>query len=531
MPAVAQSTVPPLVAALMDPRRYPHPAESVELIETHISWVLLGGEFAYKIKKPVALAFLDFSTLDARRHFCLEELRLNRATAPQLYLEVVPITGSDTAPVLGGATPPIEYALKMRRFSQEALLERLAQRGVLDVELVDRLAATVAAFHASAAIAGADCSHGSPQNITRPARENFDQIAGLAPPATESANLDRLRAWTQTASATLESTFDARKTGGRVRECHGDLHLGNIALIDGEPTPFDCIEFSPEFRWIDVMSEIAFLVMDLLDRDLAALAWRCLNRYLEISGDYDGVAVLRYYLVYRAMVRAKVALIHAHQNVTRSTRCDEEKTFSHHLRLAERLMSPARPALVIMHGLSGSGKTTTAEVLVEALGAVRVRSDIERKRLCGLAADARSSSVVGSGIYDDKVSQRTYECIAGIAEHALRSGWRVIVDAASLRRRERDTFRNIARAMAVPFVIVSCKAADHVLHKRLARRGAAGRDASEATTAVLEHQLVVQEMLSADELGDTVFIDETVANAQEIGVRVAARLESESPAP
>jgi predicted kinase len=306
------------------------------------------------------------------------------------------------------------------------------------------------------------------------------------------------------------------------------LHLGNIALIDGEPTPFDCIEFNPEFRWIDVMSEIAFLVMDLLDRDLAAMAWRCLNRYLEISGDYDGIEVLRYYLVYRAMVRAKVALIHAHQNVTGSTRRDEEKTFSHHLRLAERLALPAHPALVLMHGLSGSGKTTASQALVEALGAVRVRSDIERKRICGLGADARSSSAVGSGIYDDNVSQRTYKCLAGVANLALRSGWRVIVDAASLRRQQRDAFRQIAHATAVPFVIVSCRAADDVLRERMAQRGAAGRDASEATAEVLEHQLVAQDALSAGESGDTIVIDETVADAREIGVRVAARLDTAS---
>lgn len=524
MPAVPNTALPPLIAALMDARRYPRAVETVERVETHISWVLLAGEYAYKIKKPLALGFLDFSTLEARRYYCQEELRLNRATAPQLYLEVLPITGSDTAPVFGGAGPPIEYALKMRRFSQEALLDRVAQRGELDTGLVDRLAATVAAFHANAAIAGAGGSHGTPAGIIGPARENFGQIAGLAPSAAGAAQLDRLRAWTEAASARLEPTFAARKADGRVRECHGDLHLGNIALIDDKPVPFDCIEFNPEFRWIDVMSEIAFLVMDLLDRDLAAPAWRCLNRYLEISGDYDGVAVLRYYLVYRAMVRAKVALIHARQNVTGAVRRDEEKTFLHHLRLAQSLASPGHPALVLMHGLSASGKTTVAQTLVEALGALRVRSDLERKRFFGLAADAPGNSTVGGGLYDDKISRRTYERLAGVAGLALRSGWRVIVDATSLRRQQRDAFRQIARAMAVPFVIVSCSAADAVLRERLAQRRAAGEDASEATIEVLEHQFAAQHPLGADELAETVMVGQPEAVASEIAARVRSRL-------
>lgn len=523
MPAVSHATVPPLIAALMEPRRYPHPVEAVERLETHISWVLLAGEFAYKIKKPVALGFLDFSTLDARLHYCQEELRLNRATAPKLYLEVVTITGTETAPALGGGGVPLEYALKMRRFSQDALLDRLARRGELEATLIDRLAATVAAFHASAAVADAGSSHGSPANITRPARENFDQIAKLAP--STAASLTSVRAWTESASVRLEAAFATRKAGGCVRECHGDLHLGNIAMIDGEPTPFDCIEFNPEFRWIDVMSEIAFLVMDLLERDLAARAWRCLNRYLEISGDYDGVVVLRYYLVYRAMVRAKVALLHSRQNVGGAVRHDEEEAFAHHLRLAEKIASPGRPALVLMHGLSGSGKTTVAQMLLETLGALRVRSDVERKRLQGLAAKAHSGSAVGGGLYDAQSTERTYERLAAVAEAGLRAGWRVIVDAASLQRQRRDMFRAIARAMAVPFVIVSCQAADDVLRGRIAQRNTAREDASEATSAVLEHQLATQERLDATELAETVISDETAA-AGELAAQVVLRLAS-----
>ena len=331
--------------------------------------------------------------------------------------------------------------------------------------------------------------------------------------------MSKLRAWTASESARLETVFLQRKAGGRVRECHGDLHLGNIAVIDGVPVLFDCIEFNPEFRWIDVSSEIAFLVMDLLDRDLAALAWRCLNRYLEISGDYAGLEVLRYYLVYRAMVRAKVALLHARQPVAGAVRHGDEKSFLHHVQLAARLAAPPRPALVLMHGVTGSGKSTVAQELLAVLGAVRVRSDVERKRLYGLPAEARSGSAPGAGIYDAAATQRTYARLAEVASGALRGGWRVIVDAASLQRQQRDLCRQIARDAGVPFVLLSCHAERAVLRERLARRAAAGGDASEATLEVLEQQIAAGGEIAADEAADVI-----VCGSADHGADLLARL-------
>ena len=234
MPVTPDAAVPPLIAALMQPRRYAHAVDAVELIETHISWVLLAGEYAYKIKKPVALGFLDFSTLEARRHFCEEELRLNRRTAAQIYLEVVPIGGSADEPVLGGAGAPIEYALKMRRFEQHALFDAMARRGELDAALIEGLATMVADFHAQlpAATAG---EHGTPANIRAPALQNFAQLAQIQQPAEMTARLAALRAWTIDEADRLDAVFMRRKAAGCIRECHGDLHLGNLALIDGAP--------------------------------------------------------------------------------------------------------------------------------------------------------------------------------------------------------------------------------------------------------------------------------------------------------
>lgn len=514
---------PPLIGALLDPRRYPHAVDAVECIETHISWVLLAGEFAYKIKKPVALGFLDFSTLAARRHFCLEELRLNRATAPQLYLDVVALTGDAAAPQFGGAGPPFEYALRMRRFPQAALFDRLARCGEIGAGLVDRLAETVAAFHARTAVAGSADDHGSPDNISRPALENFAQIAGLAPPADAAAALARLRDWTAAASLKLRPAFAARKAAGCVRECHGDLHLGNIALIDGQPVAFDRIEFNAELRWIDVMSELAFLVMDFLDRGLLAQAWRCLNRYLEISGDYEGIGVLRFYLVYRAMVRAKVALIHARQPEAGALRSGEEASFMHHLQLADRFAAAQRPALVLMHGLSGSGKSTVSQTLLERLGALRVRSDVERKRLHGLLGPAHGGGAASAGLYEAATTRRTYERLAAVAEAALRAGWCTIVDATFLQRQLRNEFRRVAQRLGASFLIVSCHAGEAELRDRLKRRRVAGADASDADAEVLASQIRRQQPPGDDELCELISLDASVADT-ELAARVAARL-------
>ncbi|MFH1604932.1 MAG: AAA family ATPase, partial [Pseudomonadota bacterium] len=374
-----------LIAALRAPARYPHAVERVELLQTHISCVLLAGDYAYKIKKPVNLGFLDFSTLAARRFYCEEELRLNRRTAPALYLEVLAIGGSEAAPVLGGGGPAIEYALKMRRFAQDALLDHMARCGALAPRHVDALAQSLAAFHAGAARAGPQQSFGTPAHVLAPALQNFAQMQALAHAPKAVALLTRLRDWTLREHALLAGAFEARKRDGWVRECHGDLHLGNIALLDGVPTPFDALEFNPDLRWTDVMNDIAFLAMDLFDHGLPRLARRFLNANLEYTGDYAGVRVLRYYLVYRALVRAKVSCLRVQQpGIAAQEQNSAEHEVSRHLLLAERLAVSAQAALVIMHGLSGSGKTTIAQDLAQTLGAVRLRSDVERKRLHGL---------------------------------------------------------------------------------------------------------------------------------------------------
>ncbi len=510
-----------LIAALRQPARYAHAVGRIELLQTHISCVLLAGDYAYKIKKPVNLGFLDFSTLAARKYYCEEELRLNRRTAPALYLDVLAIGGSESAPVLGGGGPAIEYALRMRRFGQDDLLERMARRGALAPPHIDALARGLAAFHARIERAGAGQAYGSPQRVLAPALQNFEQMLPLVSANADLALLARLRDWSARAHAALAAVFAARKRAGWVRECHGDLHLGNIALLDGVPTPFDAIEFNPDLRWIDVINEIAFLVMDLADRGLPRLAFRLLNAYLEITGDYAGLRVLRFYLVYRALVRAKVACLRAHQaGVAARAKSGAKREYRRHLHLAERLAAPAHAALLIMHGPSGSGKTTVAQNLLESLGAVRLRSDVERKRLSGIAAEARSASGLDAGLYTPAASRRTYARLAGLARTLLAAGYPVIVDAAFLRRDERERFAALARGAGANFLIASCTASPATLRARVAARQSEARDASEAGLAVLERQLARAEPLAPEEAAHTM----TLAAEHGAGAPEAAAL-------
>jgi aminoglycoside phosphotransferase family enzyme len=307
--ALARSTQAQLIESLrhsagLNP---PTSAEQVSVIETHISYVLLAGEYAYKIKKAVRLPFLDFSTLASRYHDCEEELRLNRPIAPSVYLDVVAITGTVAMPKVGGSGPVLEYALRMRRFSQDGLLSEMLTRNVLTAAHIDRLATVVAAFHEGAHRAGADVPYGRRDDILQPALDNFTQLLAIVEEPADRAVLESLRAWTGGTYTTCACLFEARRRGGFIRECHGDLHLGNIALIDGDVTLFDRLEFNASMRWTDVMNDVAFVVADLQERKRPDLAARFLTAYLEATGDYDGLGVLRFYLVYRAMVRAKVA--------------------------------------------------------------------------------------------------------------------------------------------------------------------------------------------------------------------------------
>ncbi|WP_300454395.1 bifunctional aminoglycoside phosphotransferase/ATP-binding protein [Accumulibacter sp.] len=490
-------TLPPLIQALLEAGRYPDPAPRVDLVETHASWLLLAGDFAYKIKKPVTLPFLDYGTLARRKICCETELRLNRRVTPELYLDVVPIAGSPVDPRFDGSGPIIEYALKMHRFAEAGRLDHLCASGELRPQQLSQLAATLAEFHARAAVATPASGFGQPARILAQALDNFSELETLLPNDADQDRLARLRDWTRAEFERLAPLFASRQTDGRVRECHGDLHLGNLVLIDERVRLFDCIEFSEDLRWIDVASEIAFTYIDLLDQRRPSLGGWLANEWLSGSGDYGAAEVLRFYAVYRALVRAKVAAIRAAQAG------DGAERAWHYLALADRLRQAPPARLVITHGVTGCGKSRASRRLLLAdrtASTLRLRSDVERKRLFGLAPTARSGSPLDGGIYDRSASELTYRRLYDLARTLLAAGWSVIVDAAFLERRRRDAFHALAREAGVAFHIVAPQSTPAQLRARVRSRLAKGGNASEATLAVLDRQLASIEALQADEM-------------------------------
>lgn len=479
----------------------------VDIVETHISSVVLAGKHAIKLKKPVDFGFLDYSTLAKRRRSCQQELVLNRRYAPSLYEAVVPITGERARPVLGGSGQPLDYALLMRRFPSQAELPGALERGALTPALIDGLAATLARFHGAAPALTARSRYGAPAGILRDCRDNIARLSASAP--EHRATLEAIADWTLTAAHRLESQFQSRRRGGRIRECHGDLHLGNMVLVDGAILPFDCIEFDRALRCIDVMSDLAFVVMDLDRLGAAPLASRLLNEYLTITGDYDGARVLRFYLVYRAMVRAKVAALRAGQISASPAAFVGNRVVDTNISLAARYCSRSRPVLILMHGFSGSGKTRLARELVTLLGAVQIRTDVERKRLAGVPAEARSGSGIGNGLYSRSRSQDTYARLRDAAESCLSGGFSVIVDGAFLLRADRQPFRDLARRLDVQPILVSLEARAEQLRERIAARQALGQDASEADASVLEWQMANAEPLADSERSIALRIDAT----------------------
>lgn len=470
-----------------------HDGEPVGLIETHISWVLLTSTLVYKLKKPVRLPFLDFSSLPARRHYCEEELRLNRRLAPSIYLDVVEIR---EGPSFDGAGPVVDVALRMRRFADGALWSEQVAAGRLREQHIDAMAQRLHEFHRDAPAAGVDSEFASAsvrRRVTAGLIEAIDAV-GAAADAWSA-----LRKWLWEQLAALETHWQTRRVAGRVREGHGDLHLANVLQLDGESTAFDAIEFDPSLRWIDVVDDIAFLAMDLSAHGEPRLARRFINAYLQASGDYDGLPALRYYMVCRALVRAQVLAL------TDGRRGEA----AHYIGIAAAIAGSADARLAITHGLPASGKTFVSQALVDFAGAIRVRSDVERKRLRGLGALA-SSRAAALDIYDAATTRETYARLHDVARCALAAGWPVVVDAAFLRHDERERFAALAEAMRLPFAILDCRAPMQVLRQRIAQRQAKADDASEADEAVLDRLRDFDQALDGGEAAHALVIDAAV---------------------
>jgi len=495
-----------LIDTLCQASFYPHPVDEVRLIETHISWLFLTGPYAYKVKKPVDFGFLDFSSLARRKHFCLEELRLNRRTAADLYLGVLPITEDPRGRLrLGCRGRVLDYALRMRQFDPEALLQRLLHQGQVDEADILELAATLADFHQRIERADPATPFGSPAAVLQPVAENFAALRRQLPAGEQQTRLQTLEQQTLAVQASLHPWFERRRRDGFVRECHGDLHLGNIARVAGRLVLFDAIEFSEDLRWIDVINDLAFLLMDLRAQGRDDFANRLLNRYLELTGDYHGLGGLRFYQSYRAMVRAKVAALRMGQQEGEQRRQSLQAVYDY-LALAEQCLQTAQPLIVLTHGLSGSGKSWLAARLAPYLEAIHIRSDVERKRLHRLPPEADSQRA-GVSIYDPASSEKTYQRLAELSRQIIDYGYSVIVDATFLQRAQRQGFHTLARSLGVGLVILHCQADYPVLERRIRQRQQARQDASEADLAVLRGQRQRQQVLAAAETAYTVSVD------------------------
>jgi hypothetical protein len=473
-----------LIERLTDPAAFDHPTSSVQRIETHISWVILTDRYAYKIKKPLVLDFLDFGDLARRKFYCEEEVRLNKPWAPDIYLDVVAITGDGNEVRFGGDGVPVEYAVRMWRFDENLRLDRQLANAALTEDDMRELGQAVAARHLAAPVANARFRERYLQSTIAQIRDNFAVLDGL----TGAVTLASLREWTEAELLANDATLGQRFDQGFVRDCHGDLHLANLVRMPGGIRSFDCIEFSEDLRRIDITCDVAFLAMDLVAKgrhDLAALFF---NRYLECCGDYGGIALLDLYFVYRCLVRAKVAVIRSRECKLHHDKLASLADADRYCRIALRQTWKPAPLLIVMHGLSGSGKTWVSSRLMAALPAIRVRSDIERKRLFGLPEFERSDSGVGEGIYSRPASDGIYAHLFETAKLALDARHSVIIDATFLTREQRAAAFEFADYHGYSMCLVDVTAPDSLRRKRLNRRELSDIDASEAGVDVLDHQ-------------------------------------------
>jgi aminoglycoside phosphotransferase family enzyme/predicted kinase len=473
-----------VVAFLSTPAAYGLTSGPIERIDTHISTVWLAGDRAYKLKRAVRFDYVDFSTAELRHAACDAEIRLNRRTAPMLYIAVRAVTRQhDGSLALDGSGEPIDWVIEMKRFDQETLFDRLAERGRLDIATMSPLAAAIAHLHAGARIR---TDHGGRAGMAwvadGNAREFLEHGAGVLAPALCA----RLAGETRTELCRHAARLDARCRAGLVRECHGDLHLRNICLVDGAPIIFDGIEFNDDISCIDVLYDVAFVLMDLWRRGLEAHANALFNEYIGATGDVDALCLLPLFLSCRAAVRAKTSLTAAAQSQDVNRRRELERAAVQYLELSGTFLRPSTARLIAIGGFSGSGKSTLARALAPGVGAAPgalvVRSDLLRKSMMGVPA---LNPLDDSG-YTPVVTRRVYRELTVRALAALKAGHTVIADAVFARPDDRTAIAEAAHAAGVPFLGLWLEAPPAILAQRVADRPL---DASDATVAVLDDQV------------------------------------------
>ncbi|MDX8395111.1 MAG: AAA family ATPase [Mariprofundaceae bacterium] len=468
---------PPHIKPFFKSGFYPHTVHNIECIQTHISWVFLTGDYVYKIKKPVNLGFLDFSTLEQRQHACHEELRLNQRLTKNIYLDVLPISQHHNQFTLGKQGEIIDYCLKMRQFNQHDIFDQHLTSNTFNPIWMDQLAYTMATFHSSTPPSPANTSFGQPSDLWQHIETSIN-IAKTHPEI--DLDLEQLHHNSHKTYHASLNPLKQRQQQGKIKDCHGDLHLKNIALINGTPTPFDCIEFNDEFRIIDVLNDIAFLVMDCDARNRSDLGFRFLSRYLEYTGDYDDLSLLPLYLSYRAGVRGKVACL-----LAESTQTDEHKKqlhdAQHYFQLAHQYLKPPQPRLFAIGGLSGSGKSHLALQACGVEHAIIIRSDATRKRIANDYPEHK--------LYSKAMHEITYQTIFKDAKAALNAGFPVILDATFLHPTSRQQTFELATKMNIPLTFLWLDINHDILRQRITSRKKDGADISDADLHVLILQI------------------------------------------
>jgi uncharacterized protein len=503
------ATLPRLIQQMLQPDFYSHPVqEPIQLLQTHISYILLTGEYAYKIKKPINFGFLDFTSLEKRRYFCNEELRLNQRLSTELYLGVLPILERAGQYRLGGSDVEqtiVEYTLQMREFPQEMLLSQLFRDGKLTPEMVQKLAEQVATFHASAVTNPEVTAYGSLESVQKVDTNNQAISAAFVSTSQTQQQLDETRAFTTHFFECHADWFAQRQTDGKIRECHGDLHLNNVCFYQNKIQIFDCIEFNQAFRNIDVIYDAAFLVMDLEFRGRVDLANLFLNTYLEQTGDYKGAVLLPLYLSMRAYIRGKVnSLALNDPAISAPHKAEFLQCAQAYYRQAWDYAQRSPGRIILMSGLSGSGKSTVARQLAQKLNAIHIRSDAVRKHLAEIPLHQRGDSfspkaqggIAGSGIYTLEMTQKTYSTLLELGLLLSQQGWPVILDAKYDRQSLRQPLLEAASAAQIPITIVECTAPVEVLRDRLNHRA---NDIADATADLLESQIKAAEPLTDSE--------------------------------
>ena len=498
---MTNASLPDLIQQMLQPGFYPHGViEPVQLIQTHASFVLLTGDYAYKIKKPVNFGFLDYSTLEKRQHFCTQELVMNRRTAPEIYLEVVPIIQkgdrfqlASNSPSINSGEIPVEYTLQMQQFPQESLFLSLLEQGKITEQIMEDLGREIAKFHSTASSDNYIRKFGEVSQIREAIDNNYlisqKYIGG---PQTQT-QYQETKDYTDSFFAENQELFDSRIANNKIRECHGDLHLRNIALWQNKILLFDCIEFNEQFRFVDVMYDVAFTVMDLESRGHQELGNAFLNTYIEQTGDWEGLQLLPLYLSRQAYVRAKVSsLMLDDAAISTAQKAEISQTAAHYYKLAWEYTKLHQGKLTLMSGLSGSGKSTVARYLARRTGAIHIRSDAVRKHLGGISLNERG----GQDLYSDEMTANTYSRLLELGIILTDRGWNVILDAKFDRQNLRTGAINLAQSRNLPLQIIYCTAPIEVLRSRLEQRRG---DIADATAELLSSQQAASEPFTESE--------------------------------